>query len=275
MHNCPACLSQNTDTRAQFSDWVHYLDSDRRLSADDERFTILRTMQSLDWREDLQFQQCRDCSLLFVAPKPDGDRLSEFYHTYYSQFVSKGYLRKKDKKIKRAARRIKKLSGLARGKTFLDVGCNQGFAVEAAHRLGLQGTGIDIDSGALETARQHFPAGEFLNMDISSLAKSSRKFHIVYCTEVIEHVPDVRGFAEALSLVLENSGVLFLTTPDFGHFRRPRNFLEWNEVKPIEHIRWFSKSNIRRLFNSYGVESSFKLNTKPGIKMFGRKALIK
>ena len=182
-------------------------------------------MQSLDWREDLQFQQCSDCSLRFVAPKPDGDRLSEFYHTYDSQFVSKGYLRKKDKKIKRAARRIKKRSGLARGKTFLDVGCNQGFAVEAAHRLGLQGTGIDIDSGALETARQHFPAGEFLNMDISSLAKSSRKFHIVFCTEVIEHVPDVRGFAEALSLVLENSGVFFLTTPDFGHFRRPRNFL--------------------------------------------------
>jgi 2-polyprenyl-3-methyl-5-hydroxy-6-metoxy-1,4-benzoquinol methylase len=94
----------------------------------------------------------------------------------------------------------------------------------------------------------------------------------VHCAEVTEHLTDVRSFAQALAAVLRPGKLLFLTTPHAGHFRRPRNLSDWPEVKPPEHLFWFTRASLRRLMEDSGLHvERFFFNLNPGLRMVARR----
>jgi 2-polyprenyl-3-methyl-5-hydroxy-6-metoxy-1,4-benzoquinol methylase len=226
--------------------------------------------EDLGWKANFNFVCCRQCQFIWVDPLPDEDFLREFYLHYYG---TSRYTAKSDKKIKRSLRRLLRLRRLVSGDQFIDIGCNAGFAVEAARRAGFSATGIDIDSDTIEYATQQFPGAEFHATDISAFAANGQQFDLAYCSEVLEHVREVRPFAQSLAALIRPGGLLFLTTPDAGHWRVPRTFIEWPEVKPPEHVCWFSKPNILQLFGDVGLKvERFSMNVKPGMKVLARKA---
>ena len=208
--------------------------------------------------------KCEDCNFRFVYPRPSFEMLKDFYENYKS---TGNYLQKKDKKIARAARRIRRLMKLVPGRKFLDVGCNVGFATEAARQAGFTATGIDLDSVAIGIAATNFPGCAFVGSSVEDFAQSGETFDVVYCSEVIEHVIDIHSFARAVSAMMSDKGVLFLATPDAGHFRVPRNFANWGEVIPPEHISYFDQKSLTRLLEGYGLKLlSMQWHVKPGIR---------
>ena len=98
-------------------------------------------------------------------------------------------------------------------------------------------------------------------------------FDLVYCSEVIEHVEDVRGFAKALMTLIAPGGLLFLTTPADGHRATPKPLVSWVQVKPPEHLHWFARSHLLTLFDQPGYRPSFQFNPKPGHKLVVRRDL--
>ncbi len=211
------------------------------------------------------FLQCADCGQVVVERMPPDDALAAYYQSYPS---SPSYAAKAQKKILRARRRIRRLRRLVPSGRFLDIGCNLGFAVEAARQLGFAATGIEVDTDAVATARRQFPECEFEAATAGAFAETGRDFDLLYCAEVIEHLSRVRPFAAALARLVRPGGVLYLTTPDAGHWAVPRDFVSWNEVKPPEHLRWFTKRALGRLFGDAGFEiARFKWSLKPGIRM--------
>ncbi len=174
-------------------------------------------------------------------------------------------------KIRRSARRIRRLIGMTRGKRFLDVGCNCGFAVKAALNAGLEAHGIDIDAAAVETARRSF-GPHFSALSIEDYAATGAKADIIHTSEVIEHVPFPDTFVEALRSILNPEGILFLTAPDGGHWNRPKDFATWRIVTPPSHIVYYTKRGLRQLFEKHGfTDIRFRFNLKPGIRMTARK----
>ena len=81
--------------------------------------------------------------LTYVDPMPTTAELSEFYREYYK---TGQYRQKLDSKVRRARRRIRRVKRRVVGSRFIDVGCNVGFAVEAARQCGFEALGIDIDA---------------------------------------------------------------------------------------------------------------------------------
>lgn len=214
--------------------------------------------------------QCDQCEVLRIHPMPSADALRRFYGSY---FGNAGYTKKIDSKLKRAKRRLAKLKRHVGAGSFLDVGCNIGCAVEAARGLGFKATGIEIGEDAVAQAKGLFPQNDFYATTAEAFAERGERFDLVYCTEVIEHVPDPVAFVKALAALVKPGGYLFLTTPDAGHWRRPKHFLSWHEVKPPEHVSWQTKGSLSYLFSMYGFElPDFRLNLKPGIKMIARRA---
>jgi SAM-dependent methyltransferase len=218
-------------------------------------------------KKGYDIHRCPDCGLLFIHPFPSAAELSDFYSNYHK---SKQYGDKMASKIKRARKRIHAL-GRPAGLTLLDVGCNLGFATEAARSLGYRATGIDVDKVAVERACSTFPECGFQAVSIGELAANGEKFDTVYCSEVIEHLVDPLDFLKNIRSVMKEDSILLMTTPDVGHYSLSKNInklVGWTTFRPPEHLLYFDRRSLGRLFERAGFRKiGFKFSLKPTLKI--------
>ena len=112
------------------------------------------------------------------------------------------------------------------GKTLLDVGCGGGILAEALHDKGAIVTGIDAAGPGIEIARHHAKKNNKLIDYQESTAedliqKSSEKYDVVTCLEVLEHVPDPKLLVKTCIDLLKPNGDLFLSTIN----KNPRSWI--------------------------------------------------
>jgi 2-polyprenyl-3-methyl-5-hydroxy-6-metoxy-1,4-benzoquinol methylase len=197
----------------------------------------------------------------------------EVIDAYYAKYwINEKNIRNGNKKIRKLKRILRPVLRKAPGNSFLDVGCNTGFGVEAARRLGFRASGIDLSGEAIEIAQRLYPENSFFTGTAQEFASRGEKFDAVLCREVIEHMPEVHSFMSALSSMIKIGGVLWLTTPDAGHFRVPRNFPEWKEVIPPEHVSFFNLSSLRRLLTGYNIVIlRRKYEWKPSLRVLAQR----
>ena len=145
--------------------------------------------------------------------------------------------------------------------TLLDIGCGGGLLCEPFARLGAQVTGIDASKNNIEVAKVH---AQKTNLQIQYLNKlpeeiKNKKFDVILCMEVIEHVDNVNFFIESCSKLLNKNGIIFFATIN----RNPKSYLfaivgaeyvlrwlpigthDWKKfVKPQEMINYVSTQQL-------------------------------
>lgn len=215
--------------------------------------------------------RCSACGCAYLSPLPDPEQAAETNNDAY-EGASTGYFAKVDKKMRRSRRRLRWLRRLAGGR-LLDVGCNGGFLVEAAREAGFDAWGVDLDPVSIDYARHHYPGNNFLYGRIEDLLPRLGQFDVIHCSEVIEHVPDPRSFAAALAALARPGGWLYVTSPDFGHWRRPANLARWDAFTPPGHCIYFTAAGLRILMERSGFRLVRQRKTlKPAVKMLFRRA---
>ena len=221
---------------------------------------------------DLELFQCGSCGLVYLDPMPDDAVIDALYDNAYDS-TSTGYFAKVEAKLKRSRRRVRRLRQAVRPTSpqprFLDVGASGGFMTEAAREDGWQAVGIELDPDSIAYARAHYPGIDFIRSTAQDYAaEAPQEFDLVYCSEVIEHVTDVNAFIAALASLTTPGGYLYLTTPDIGHWRRPRDITQWDGFSPPAHCLYFRPANLRQLLERHGfVVVKREWAFKPGIKM--------
>lgn len=220
-------------------------------------------------------RRCGTCDFVWLDPLPGRADVAALYDDAYAR-ASTGYFAKAEKKLARARRRLRQilklLPGGAAGRTFLDVGCNGGFTVEAAREAGFAAFGVEPDPVSVAYARQHYPQATYVTGLIEEADFGGRRFDVVYCSEVIEHTPDPNRFVARLAEATAPGGILYLTTPDISHWRRPRDLARWDAFCPPSHCLYFSPRNLERLLAKHGFDVvRRRLALKPGIKLFARR----
>ena len=101
----------------------------------------------------------------------------------------------------------------ASGKSLLDVGCGFGFTADAWKTV-VNDRAFGCDPAPYAAAGRRLLGDHISHAlldDVSAL--DGAQFDVVYSSEVIEHVPDPRAFAQLLKSRLADRGVLALTTP--------------------------------------------------------------
>jgi len=112
------------------------------------------------------------------------------------------------------------------GLEVLDVGCGGGILSEGLFDLGAKVTGIDAAGPSLEVARIHAKNNDkdITYLEITAeelLATSDKKYDVVCCLEVLEHVPDPKALVKACISLLKPNGQLFLSTIN----KNPRSWI--------------------------------------------------
>lgn len=211
-----------------------------------------------------------------MDPPPSAAVLHALYDREYSGTPL--YLAKAEKKMRRMRHRARQIAQVARLKqqqeplSFLDIGCSGGFMVEAAREQGFKAAGVEPDRMAVEFARASYPENDYFEGLLENIDLGGRQFDVIYCSEVIEHAPDCHAFLAQVAAVMKDGGLLYLTTPDIDHWRRPKNILDWDGFAPPGHCLYFNPRNLQALLAQHGltvVRRSFAW--KPGIKLYARK----
>jgi len=226
-------------------------------------------------RDACALVRCQGCGLVYMDPPPSAQMLQSLYADPYAGATT-GYFTKIESKLVRNRRRIRRLArmlGTTRGRRLLDVGSNAGTMVEVAREQGFVATGLEPDASAVAWAQQRFPGNRFVQGMLEDASFGGERFDAIYCSEVIEHAPDCNRFTRALADLLAPGGLLYLTTPDIGHWRRPRDLERWDAFCPPSHCIYFSPGNLSRLLAKHGLTVAWRAwSLKPGIKLIARKA---
>jgi len=141
---------------------------------------------------------------------------------------------------------------------YLEIGCGVGFALDFVGRaFGWRARGVDPSPLAL--------AGrELLGVDIvaepfTNASDLGGPFDLVFCSEVIEHVPDPHEFVDALSGQVASHGALAITTPNMALIRRqasPRRegmaSALFSALSPGHHRVLFGAAALERLLKAHG-----------------------
>ncbi|MFZ0693859.1 MAG: methyltransferase domain-containing protein [Alphaproteobacteria bacterium] len=201
---------------------------------------------------------------------PSNDQITAFYREE-GDIAADSYP-KAPSRFRRAFIKAIKFARFIRGHDVIDVGCGGGYVAEAMRRVGGRSAGIDVSENSIAYAKRRFPNCEFAAATPEEFVRNGRKFDFVYCSEVIEHVPDLESFVASLAQISRRGGKLFVTTPDIGHWRVPKDIVSWDIVDPPRHVRYFTYASLRMILERHGFvirRKSFKL--KPGLQVLAER----
>lgn len=103
-----------------------------------------------------------------------------------------------------------------KSKEVLDVGCGGGILSETLYLEGCNVTGIDLSDNLIKIAKNHAKLTnkniEYKKTSVEQLSKKTKKFDIVVCMELIEHVPCPQSIIYSCSKLLKQDGKFFLST---------------------------------------------------------------
>lgn len=100
----------------------------------------------------------------------------------------------------------------------LDIGCSNGDWASLWQARGWHCSGIDIDQGHLEIARQRGIDARYCDLNHEDLPFEDQCFDLIFAGEVIEHLVDTDRFLAELRRCLRVSGHLLITTPNLASF---------------------------------------------------------
>lgn len=187
---------------------------------------------------------CENCGLIQLVNPIAANTLYANY-TYLTS-------RKHQPQIPKLIELIKKYSGLKKTALILEVGSNDGIFLEALKNQGYRNLiGIDpaLDASCaaqqkgIKTINSYFTkesAGEF----VSSFGKCD----LFISRHMLEHVPDLVAFQEAMRIVLHPDAHVLFEVPDFGTNLNLLDYGVWEE-----HVNQFTLQSFSFFLANIGV----------------------
>ena len=170
------------------------------------------------------------------------------------------------------------------GKTVLDVGCGFGrLSLLCALKKASRVIAIDLSEPLIQTLERtarflHLSNIETYKMDAENLNLEPNQFDIIYCTEVIEHLPNPISVLQSMHSLLKPTGSLIMSTPNglnivgFKHSLLKLLHYDWTSPYGVgqPELRMFTPMALRSLLSTCG----FELKTLRGAELLDNLAIL-
>ena len=141
-----------------------------------------------------------------------------------------------------------------RGGRVLDIGCGEGGTSEWLKGIGVAGSvlGVEKVHKAAEEARRRLD--EVIEGDAERVGFGDRRFDLVLCLDVLEHMVDPWAFVERIGNHLAPGGVLIASIPNLQNYRVLKDLVlrgrfEYREAGILDrtYLRFFTRHSACRL----------------------------
>jgi SAM-dependent methyltransferase len=151
-------------------------------------------------------------------------------------------------------RRALLLADVRPGDRVLDLGCGAGRFLALLE----DGVGVEIAEEAATRARANVPGADVRVIEDESLPVGHGEFDLVWCSEVLEHIPDVGATLNEVRRVLRPGGRALITVPHHsrvsGAWIAPTRFE--SHFDPLgQHVRFFTRRSLTAALEFAGFEA--------------------
>jgi 2-polyprenyl-3-methyl-5-hydroxy-6-metoxy-1,4-benzoquinol methylase len=192
-----------------------------------------------------ELRRCASCGFVYLATWEESLARADELYDYYAEIdEDASKLRHSAQNRRRQQQLLGRLGSLVQGKSLLDVGCGDGQLLSTAGDEGWEATGIDLSPHAVRLSRARGLRAS--KTDFFDESIDSQRFDVIVMSELLEHVPGPQRFMQRAEALLEEGGVLYLTTPNFGSLSRRMLAEEWSVVHP-EHVGYFERNTLHAM----------------------------
>lgn len=231
-NKCPWCGSE----KAQISLWLR-----------DEFLT----------KEDFHICECLNCGLLYTMPRPDKDKIGDYYKSeeYYSHqenkkgFIPKVYERVKKTNLKHKYQLASK--GINVG-TLLDIGCGVGDFLHTAETHGWDCLGVEPSEDAKAIAQKRMKGKIISSEELETLSDGS--FDLITMWHVLEHVDDLKWQIAQLQRLVKSSGRVVIALPNYKSYDGQYYKELWAAYDVPRHLNHFNRNTLTKMFKTSGLE---------------------
>lgn len=140
-------------------------------------------------------------------------------------------------------------------KSFIDLGCYEGSLVLRAGSKEIESVGVELCSAACRFNTRRIPENancKFVNEQIEEY-KDTRKYDIVSCMEVIEHVANPQRLISVMKSLMHEESLGLITTPK-GCYDIQNTIKIWNEPDTVfDHVRAYYPNSLKQEINTNDV----------------------
>jgi ubiquinone/menaquinone biosynthesis C-methylase UbiE len=202
-----------------------------------------------------QFQQCQECDLVFLNPRPSIEELKEFYTDYYlpyrgpeawGRFAS--FVRGSQQKLdKQRVRLVNSFHPLTKESIVLDVGCGKPtFLKTCLNRYGCQTLGLDFADTGWKDNPEAFEGVELFIGQVKDLSADQRP-SVITMWHYLEHDYDPLETLQRLRRLAAPGTTLIIEIPNYDSTSRRLFGENWAGYHTPRHTFLFSPNNISQL----------------------------
>jgi 2-polyprenyl-3-methyl-5-hydroxy-6-metoxy-1,4-benzoquinol methylase len=205
--------------------------------------------------------RCGSCNLAYIGKPPSPEELQKLYS--FEAGYQTGFADAASSEVKfhtKVARLSYKLLSQHRnaGK-LLDVGCSAGFFLKEAHAHGWETHGLEYSPDTAAVAAKQ-PGLHIQSGTLEDANYDAQSFDVVTLWDVIEHVPDPLQTMRSVHHILNDDGLIALSTPNIDglfpqlSYRVAQRLDYWPHPEPPHHLLQFSGQTLGLLLARAGFE---------------------
>jgi len=197
----------------------------------------------------IEIVKCRNCGLIYCNPRPDNDELQRFYSEEY--FVE-GHYEEDVRRQRMYEIEIDEIvKNICRQGKFLDVGCAVGKFLNTLPDA-FEKWGTEFSEDAARIGREKYGLN-IITGQVRNIKLPEKYFDIIQMRGVLEHSQNPFEDLTSIRKALIDTGTLRISQlPNIGSISARLFKTKFNQVKPGEHLYYFTPASIRTMLRKTG-----------------------